>query len=919
MKSLLIRLGLLALMISALTGCGGNDGAPGAAGTNGSPLVAAANFTAAEWTALTPVVSNVTVSIASPPVVTFTVKDANGNPITGLGTKSGANNANIWFTLAKLVPVTGGPSKWVTYLVTSASTSGTTGAVADANGAYWLGNFPQRDREGTLVDNGDGTYTYTFLRDITQVKAIVDALPDVPASFKYTNDLGDLTYDPALTHRLGIVISGNQPGSSPAVSMETPTNYTFDFRPDGGTISTTRDVVQRGSCDGCHAGKIIGHGDRRDPKLCVTCHTDQVKYTFDNRTDYTAGEAPTLADGITFDLSGLTGNAQIRPAQAIVSGRAVGNFPNMIHKMHMSEGLVRQGYYYNNHVEGAFNEKKFPQSPANCTKCHDGSATKSDTTANANQTADGDNWKNLPSRLACGACHDGINFADSTGLTLADKAANITTIAAGTGHGVTGTPVDAALTQDDSQCSSCHTPADIVTMHQTTLPTLNNPDVPTGVSTMTYDLTSVALNSGNQPVVTFRINIDGTPVTTLHTTTANAPSSSTFELIDGYARGPSIYVAFSVPQDGIPAPADFNGRVGGNLRDLLTSGTNNWGTFTDANGNPTITGTVGSGDITTTVANGYFTFTMTGKSGAPITIPTAVTTPATAASMVTGMIVGRFVTFPAGGTDLLAVLKTKVATGYTGRRAIVDKTKCESCHEQLGQAPVFHSGERNDPTGCAFCHTPNQINDGAQTKNYGWPGATNTFIHGIHGASKRDVPFTWGAWHFTETDNMSDIVYPGILKNCEACHLTGTVNMSATANAAAVPNMLYTTASAGNSTCVTATAASPITGCSNNTADNTWAISPWIDSALDYGLPPSVSITGVLTDTVPVVGTQVNLVNSPMASACFACHDTTLAKAHMESNGGSVYELRSTAILKTETCLVCHGAGRVADVAVVHQ
>jgi OmcA/MtrC family decaheme c-type cytochrome len=434
---------------------------------------------------------------------------------------------------------------------------------------------------------------------------------------------------------------------------------------------------------------------------------------------------------------------------------------------------------------------------------------------------------------------------------------------------------------------------------------LNNPDVPTGVSTMTYDLSSVVLNASNQPVVTFRISIDGTPVTTLHTTTAAAPSSSTFQLIDGYARGPSIYVGFSVPQDGITAPADFNGRVGGNLRDLLTSGTNKWGTFTDASGNPTITGTVGSGDITTTVANGYFTFTMTGKAGAPITIPTAVTTPATAASMVTGLIVGRF-TKVADGTSLLAVLKTKVATGYTGRRAIVDKTKCESCHEQLGQAPVFHSGERNDPTACAFCHTPNEINDGNQTANAGWPGATNTFIHGIHGASKRSVPFTWAGWHFTSTDNASNIEYPGILKNCEACHLAGTVNMSATANAAAVPNMLYTTASAGNSTTIT-------TAGSGGT-DATWSISPWINSATDYGLPASVSITGTVTEAA-----TTTLVNSPMASACFACHDTALAKAHMESNGGSVYEARSTAILKTETCLVCHGAGRLADVAVVHQ
>jgi hypothetical protein len=38
----------------------------------------------------------------------------------------------------------------------------------------------------------------------------------------------------------------------------------------------------------------------------------------------------------------------------------------------------------------------------------------------------------------------------------------------------------------------------------------------------------------------------------------------------------------------------------------------------------------------------------------------------------------------------------------------------------------------------------------------------------------------------------------------------------------------------------------------------------------------------------------------------------------MESNGGSIYQPRSTALLKTETCLTCHGPGRVAAIADMH-
>ena len=54
-----------------------------------------------------------------------------------------------------------------------------------------------------------------------------------------------------------------------------------------------------------------------------------------------------------------------------------------------------------NYAGVLYNDVLFPQDIRNCTKCHDGSATS---TA---QTAQGNNWMNVPSRKACGACHDG--------------------------------------------------------------------------------------------------------------------------------------------------------------------------------------------------------------------------------------------------------------------------------------------------------------------------------------------------------------------------------------------------------------------------------------------------------------------------------------------------------------------------------
>ena len=119
----------------------------------------------------------------------------------------------------------------------------------------------------------------------------------------------------------------------------------------------------------------------------------------------------------------------------------------------MGEDLVKQGYHYNNDDLGLFNEVKFPQDIRNCTKCHDGSANA------VHKTADGDNWKNVPSRLACGACHDGINFATGKGITLADAALiALGKTPSGVGH-IGGAKAD------DSQCALCHDATTIPVYH----------------------------------------------------------------------------------------------------------------------------------------------------------------------------------------------------------------------------------------------------------------------------------------------------------------------------------------------------------------------------------------------------------------------------------------------------------------------
>ena len=86
------------------------------------------------------------------------------------------------------------------------------------------------------------------------------------------------------------------------------------------------------------------------------------------------------------------------------------------------------------------------------------------------------------------------------------------------------------------------------------------------------------------------------------------------------------------------------------------------------------------------------------------------------------------------------------------------------------------------------------------------------------------------------------------------------------------------------------------------------------DNLTDYGAGFSFNAaTGVST---PAAATT--LVNSPIAGVCFSCHDSSLARQHMESSGGSIYKPRSTALASQEQCALCHTSGNVADIKLIH-
>jgi len=212
--------------------------------------------------------------------------------------------------------------------------------------------------------------------------------------------------------------------------------------------------------------------------------------------------------------------------------------------------------------------------------------------------------------------------------------------------------------------------------------------------------------------------------------------------------------------------------------------------------------------------------------------------------------------FYAGITDLPAV----------PRRNAVAIEKCDDCHNQLS----MHGNNRTDNVEvCVTCHNPNATDINRRgvpcTDTLGADDAPidmKVMIHALHGYSKTLTPYE--VCGFGNRPHTFDFTYPGRLNNCEGCHNPGAyypVQPGA---------ILATTIDAG--------------------ADTT---SPTDDTAV-----------------------------SPNAAVCSACHVSNDAKQHMIGNGGdfAAGKAADSSIISSgiESCVVCHGPGRVSDVEEVH-
>jgi OmcA/MtrC family decaheme c-type cytochrome len=247
-----------------------------------------------------------------------------------------------------------------------------------------------------------------------------------------------------------------------------------------------------------------------------------------------------------------------------------------------------------------------------------------------------------------------------------------------------------------------------------------------------------------------------------------------------------------------------------------------------------------------------------------------------------------------GFNERIAVTNAILYQGIDGattvkRRNAVAIDKCNDCHNRLS---VHGSNRTDNPEVCAICHNPNAT-DARQRVPVANPSDPPTdcvsvlgaddetidfkrMIHRIHSSGWSKVPYE--VCGFRNSVHIYDVTYPGHLNNCEGCHEPPDArNNIYPYHPVEAGTILGTTISAG------ADIASP-------------------------------------TD---------DLVISPNSSVCSSCHAPDLtdltnpARLHMEQNGGQFGATKdSNSTLNpadVESCALCHGPGRSADVKEVHR
>jgi OmcA/MtrC family decaheme c-type cytochrome len=297
------------------------------------------------------------------------------------------------------------------------------------------------------IPKGQEQYTAYTNRTVTGVPngvSAVQASADSGGTFTQVNP-GIYTYqfatrapsgfDATATHTIGVY------GSRNLNEFNLGTNYasaTYSFVPSGAPVTVTRDVVRTPACNSCHTDLAFHGGSRRGTALCILCHTPQ-------STDPDTGN--------TLD------------------------FKVMVHKIHMGSSLpsVQAGKPYQivgfQNAVSDWSTVVYPADVRRCETCHDPKSGAAQATA----------YLTKPSRAACGACHDDVNFA-------------------------TGANHPAGPMPDDSMCATCHIPQGQLDFDASIKGAHVIPTDSTSLSGLNVAITKIQSGTaGSKPVVSFTV------------------------------------------------------------------------------------------------------------------------------------------------------------------------------------------------------------------------------------------------------------------------------------------------------------------------------------------------------------------------------------------------------------------------------
>jgi OmcA/MtrC family decaheme c-type cytochrome len=283
-----------------------------------------------------------------------------------------------------------------TYTLTDVS-----GLPLDTTGATTTGVISVSLVAAYIPNNAEQYTAYTTKVSTGAAGSFTNAGPDSGGtttplgSGKYTytfKTLAPTGFDPTATTTIGVYAKRTLTAYGLPNEFATAT---FNFVPNGNPVTHVRDIVETATCDGCHDELSHHGGQRRQVALCILCHQPQShEESVGNTVDFKvmihklhfASELPSVLAGGTYSLSGTNYSTIVFPATAAASDNG-----------------ATYGF--------------------RCTVCHSQTAGA----AQANYYA------THPSALACGSCHDNVNFS--------------------TGVNHPGGPQP-----DDTQCANCHTP-----------------------------------------------------------------------------------------------------------------------------------------------------------------------------------------------------------------------------------------------------------------------------------------------------------------------------------------------------------------------------------------------------------------------------------------------------------------------------